>query len=115
VGDVLLARGDIPKAKAQFFRAIEMSPNERHPHQRLGMLFEEEKDFARAIEHCEKGLVGAPANYIGLKVNLGRLYNLHRQYRPSPPSLLLYPSFRRSLPRRAAAVPAGAARHPCAR
>lgn len=81
VGDVLLARGDIPRAKAQFFRAIELSPNERHPHQRLGMLFEEEKDFARAMEHYEKGLVGAPANYIGLKVNLGRLYNLHRQYR----------------------------------
>lgn len=75
VGDVYLARGEIAQAKAQFQQAIALNPGDRFAHQRLGIICEQEGDYPQAIDQYEKGLLGTPANYLGVKVNLGRLYN----------------------------------------
>jgi tetratricopeptide (TPR) repeat protein len=81
VGDVYLARHDLAKAKAQFQQAVALNPGDRFAHQRLGMIFEQEMDYPQAVDHFEKGLIGSPPDYVGVKVNLGRLYNLAHQYR----------------------------------
>jgi tetratricopeptide (TPR) repeat protein len=80
MGDVFLAKNDLQKGKSFFLRAIAANPTDRLAHQRLGIVFESEGDFAKATEHYEKGLLGAPPDYIGIKVNLGRLYNLAKNY-----------------------------------
>ena len=80
IGDVYLAKGEVAKAKAQFLQAIAVNPADRWAHQRLGMIIEDEGDYPQAVEHYERGLVGTPPDYLGIKVNLGRLYNLSRQF-----------------------------------
>ena len=79
IGDVYLAKGDSGKAKEQFLKAVETDPENSRAHQRLGILFEKEGRVDLAIAHYEKGLAGTPVGYIGIKVNLGGLYNqMHR-------------------------------------
>ena len=80
VGDVYLARGEIEKAKAQFQQAVALNPTDRFAHQRLGLIAEQERDSALAVGEFEKGLLGAPPEYLGIKVDLGRLYNRSRQF-----------------------------------
>jgi tetratricopeptide (TPR) repeat protein len=80
IGDVFLARGDLEAARAQFQLAVGINPANRWAHQRLGLLNEREGDYPAAIRHFEQGLIGTPTNYLGIKVNLGRLYNMSRQF-----------------------------------
>ena len=80
IGDVYLARKQYKEATAQFLKAIQIDPDDRRAHQRLGILYEREGQDGLAIEHYEKGLIGTPPGYVGIKVNLGRLYNNRRQY-----------------------------------
>ena len=81
IGDVYLAQKKFEDAKLQFIAALEKKPGERIPHQRLGLIYEREGHFDDAIEHFEQGLVGTPPNYVGVKANLGRLYNHKRKYK----------------------------------
>lgn len=80
VGDIYLARGEVARARAQFMQAVAVNPLDRHAHQRLGLILENQGLSERAIEHFEKGIPGTPPGYIGIKVNLGRLYNRSRRF-----------------------------------
>lgn len=75
IGDIYLALNKNTEAREYFERAIEHAPNERRAHQRLGLLSERQGQNERAISHYEKGIVGTPPDYVGIKVNLGHLYN----------------------------------------
>lgn len=81
MGDVYLAQGELPKAKAEFLRAIGINPGDRFAHQRLGLLLEKEGNEAEAITHLEQGIIGTSPDYLGIKLDLGRLYNRSGQYR----------------------------------
>jgi tetratricopeptide (TPR) repeat protein len=80
IGDVYLAQGKPGEAKAQFLKAIKANPDYARAYQRLGLLLEKEGNIPGAIESFEKGLVGTPPTYAGVKINLARLYNLTRQF-----------------------------------
>jgi tetratricopeptide (TPR) repeat protein len=80
IGDILLARNEIEAAKRSFTEAVRLSPTDRLPHQRLGIIAEREGDIGRAIDHYERGLVGAPSDYLGVRVDLARLYNQRNQF-----------------------------------
>jgi len=75
IGDVLMTRGDIAGAKRSYATAVGLDPSDRFPQQRLGLIAEREGDRARAIEYYERGIVGTPAGYVGVRANLARLYN----------------------------------------
>ncbi len=81
IGDIHASRDELANAKACFQRALAVNPGDRHSNHRLGLILEDVRETAAAIEHLEKGLVGTPAEYVGVKVNLGSLYNQTRQYR----------------------------------
>lgn len=74
LGDIALARGEVSSAVDYYRRAIEAEPTEHRAHQRLGLHYESRGDSAAAIEHLEKGIVGTPPGYLGVKLNLARLY-----------------------------------------
>src|SRR6185295_5698157 len=76
IGDVYLAQGESKKAKEEFQKAVQIAPANNRAHQRLGLLDEQEGNVNLAIEHYEKGIVGTPAAYTGIKVNLAGLYNV---------------------------------------
>ena len=80
MGDVYMARKDHKRAKESFLKAIQITPHDRRAHQRLGILYEQEGKHDRAISHYEKGIAGTPAEYVGVKVNLARLYNEKRSF-----------------------------------
>jgi tetratricopeptide (TPR) repeat protein len=80
MGDILLARKQVAEAKAKFQQALAVNPADRHACQRLGGIFEIEENFAEAVAHYERGLVGTAPGYVGVKVNLGRLYNRQRRF-----------------------------------
>lgn len=80
MGDILLARNKSDEAKARFQQALAVNPADRHACQRLGGIFEQEENFAEAVAHYERGLVGTAPGYVGVKVNLGGLYNRQRRF-----------------------------------
>ena len=80
LGDIALALGQDSKAVAYFKRAIESVPGDRRAHQRLGLHYERLGDVPRAIEHLELGIAGTPPSYLGVKLNLARLYSLDGQH-----------------------------------
>jgi tetratricopeptide (TPR) repeat protein len=80
LGDVYLAQRNVALAKVQFLQAISVDPADRRAHQRLGLICEEEGEIRQAIEHLEKGLIGTPADYIGIKIDLAALYNQSREF-----------------------------------
>ena len=80
IGDIYLAKGQVNEARQQFLRAIGISPDDRRAHQRLGLIFEREGKADLAIRHLEKGIEGTPPEYLGVKVDLGRLYNRANQF-----------------------------------
>lgn len=80
IGDILLAREDLAGARDVFQAAIDINAMDRRAHQRLGLLFEKEGKTETAINHYEKGIIGTRPDYVGVKVNLGRLYNERREF-----------------------------------
>jgi tetratricopeptide (TPR) repeat protein len=80
LGDVYLAQQKVDLAKAQFLQAISVDPGDRRAHQRLGLIYLDEGDSRRAIDHLEKGLIGTPPDYIGIKTDLADLYNQAKQF-----------------------------------
>ncbi len=70
-----------PADAARLFRlALVMNPGDRFAHQRLGIVLDGQRDVAGAIREYELGLVGAPRDYLGLKIDLASLYNQQRRY-----------------------------------
>jgi tetratricopeptide (TPR) repeat protein len=80
IGDILMAKNDQAGAKIRFRQALALNPADRHAHQRLGIIAEAEDDIPTAIDHYEKGIIGTAANYSGIKVSLGRLYNENKRF-----------------------------------
>ena len=80
VGDILLAKGDDAAAKTEFLTAVGIDPSDSRAHQRLGLIFEKAGNDAEAVRHFEKGLEGTAPSYVGIKVNLGNLYNRAKRY-----------------------------------
>ncbi|MCC6233018.1 MAG: tetratricopeptide repeat protein [Verrucomicrobiales bacterium] len=75
LGDVQAALQHPGPARTAYLQALAIDPTDRRAHQRLGLMSEDEGDASRAIDHFEKGLEGTPPNYVGVKINLARLYN----------------------------------------
>lgn len=75
IGDILLAQGKDDMAKRALVKAEEIAPDDRRTQQRLGLLLEKEGKIDQAIDHYEKGIKGTNAGYLGVKINLARLYN----------------------------------------
>jgi len=75
IGDAYLARKNYGEAKRYFERALRISPEDRKVNQRMGIISEVEGKIDQAISFYERGVAGTPAEYAGVKVNLGRLYN----------------------------------------
>lgn len=83
IGFVHLSRKEVDKARVEFEKAIKLDPKNSKAHQWLGMIYEKDKKFKKAITHFEKGLIGVPAGYVGIKVNLARLYNFSARFEES--------------------------------
>ncbi len=83
IGDVLMARGQWEQAEEKFSRAVQINPSDERAHQRLGIIYDRNGDARKAIEHYEKGIVGTPPEYVGIKVDLARLYLQTRQFQKS--------------------------------
>jgi len=71
---VLKAIGRIGEAEAHFRKALALDPRDRRAHQNLGLIAEARGDVAAAISHFEAGLRGTPPGYLGVKLDLARLY-----------------------------------------
>lgn len=75
LGDVYLAQGRGVEAKEQFEKALAIFDGDRRAHQRLGRILEAEGEYEKAIAHYERGLIGTPPEYLGIKIDLASLYN----------------------------------------
>ncbi len=71
---VLQAIGRTEAAEALFRKAIELDPDDRRAHQNLGLIAQARGDTAAAIAHFEAGIRGTPPGYLGVKLDLARLY-----------------------------------------
>lgn len=80
LGIILMNNGQIDQAQSYLERAVKLNPVDRFAHQHLGLLFEYKKDNARAIKHFQKGLEGTDPFYLGVSVNLARLFNQEKLY-----------------------------------
>lgn len=80
LGDIALAQGEVSKSVQHFERAVAANPTERLAHQRLGLHYERLGNTALAIRHFESGVTGTPADYLGVKLNLARLYIIEARY-----------------------------------
>ncbi len=80
LGILYLAKKDFTKAEETLKQAVTRNPQDRIAYQRLGILAEINSDREKAITYYEKGVANTPSDYIGIKVNLGNLYNSKRQF-----------------------------------
>ena len=80
IGDVHMASGKTDLAEKAFLKTVEISPYDHLAHQRLGIIYDKQGKENLAIAHYEKGIVGTPDTYLGIKVDLARLYNKRNQY-----------------------------------
>ncbi|WP_341938750.1 tetratricopeptide repeat protein [Marinimicrobium sp. C2-29] len=80
LGVIQMEAGEIETAKVSLEKAVAINPNDHFAHQRLGLLYEFKNEPARAISHLEKGLKGTPIDYLGVSVNLARLYGATGQH-----------------------------------
>jgi tetratricopeptide (TPR) repeat protein len=79
IGDILVAQGRPDEAESYFRQAIDAGPGDYRAHQRLGILEEDRGNHRTAIEHFERGIAPTDPRYVGVKLNLGSLYNLTGQ------------------------------------
>lgn len=75
LGDIYRALGDLANAEKNYELAVNTAPTDERAYQRLGLIAEERGEVTQAIAHFERGIRGTPYDYLGVKVNLARLYN----------------------------------------
>lgn len=80
IGDIHFVEKRFKEAKARFEKAISIDPALRLPYQRLGLILAQEGRVEEAVFAFEKGLEGADPRYVGIKLDLARLYVLTGQY-----------------------------------
>lgn len=81
IGDIDLALGHKKKAEASFQKAVQINQHNRFAHQRLGIMYDQRSNQDRAIHHYQKGLLGTDPKYVGIKVDLARLYNRKKEFK----------------------------------
>ena len=74
LGEIAHFSGRNERAVRYYRQAVEADPSETRAHQHLGLHYEAQGDVAAAIRHFELGLAGAPADYLGTRLNLARLH-----------------------------------------
>ena len=79
LGTLKYSMGDIQEAEKLLLESIKLKPGSRFAHQQLGLLYEVESPL-KARAHLEKGLQGVSESYVGIRVNLARLYNASGEY-----------------------------------
>ena len=75
IGDACLALDELGMAEAQFKRALARDPGDRLPHQRLGYIYDRTDRPDEAAVEYRLGLGRRSADYAGVNVLLGNLYN----------------------------------------
>jgi tetratricopeptide (TPR) repeat protein len=75
LADTCMTLEKYPEARKYVDRMLEIDPDDDLAHQRLGYLAEQAGAFDEAIAGYEAGLENVPEHYVGVNVNLGRLYN----------------------------------------
>ncbi|MEM1436367.1 MAG: tetratricopeptide repeat protein [Pseudomonadota bacterium] len=80
IGDIHQAAGREKAAISAFRQALQTRTGDRRAHQRLGLIAEAAGDTEAAIKHLEQGLIGTAPSYLGIKVNLARLYNAQARF-----------------------------------
>lgn len=73
LGDIYLFQGKLNDAQALFEESAKIAPAFRFNHQRLGMLYETQGLKLKAVDAYERGLIGAPPEYLGIKIKLAGL------------------------------------------
>ncbi|WP_164887278.1 tetratricopeptide repeat protein [Hahella sp. KA22] len=73
-GDVHTALKEPKKAFNAYKTAVGYNDNDARAHQRLGLIYQEQGEVAKSIEHLEKGLANTPEGYVGVKLNLAEQY-----------------------------------------
>ena len=56
LGQVYMSEQDYPRAEAAFLAAVEQMPDFARAHQRLGLIYLQNKDFAKAREHLSRAI-----------------------------------------------------------
>lgn len=74
LGDISIFLNQWGEAAVFFAKALAADPDNRHAHQRLGQMYEDNGAAQSAILHYERGLRGTDADYLGVKLNLANLY-----------------------------------------
>ncbi len=80
MGDTYLLLEQFDQAETAFKRALDLDPSDTLPHQRLGYLYERAGKIDQAVSSYLLGLKDTAAGYLGVNVNLGRLYNRLGRY-----------------------------------
>ncbi len=73
LGDIAAAMSQDDKAVSFYRAALAIAPDDRLANQRIGVYLERHGDIPGAIEHLEKGIVGTPETYLGVRVDLAAL------------------------------------------
>ena len=80
LGSILMETGKLAEAEKFLKSALNINNNDRIAHQRLGLLYENKKDYLRAEKHLKKGMEGTSKFFVGISVNLGRVLNELNRY-----------------------------------
>ena len=80
LGTVYLKLGQVDQAQQALERAVALNDADRFAHQKLGIIADQKGDRQAAIHHYRMGLRGAPANYLGVAVDLAALLNTRGTY-----------------------------------
>ncbi|HRO59520.1 MAG TPA: tetratricopeptide repeat protein [Burkholderiaceae bacterium] len=75
LGDLDSAQGRFEEADRHYERARQVDDSDPQLAQRLGLSAERKGDLRGAIAWYEKGIRDAPADYLGVRLNLAGLYN----------------------------------------
>jgi len=78
IGYVLLKQGQTEGAARNFFKALELNPNQRRAHAHLGQILTGRGNLDRAIYHYELALLSDPHKF-EIYNNLGALYGMTGQ------------------------------------
>jgi len=79
-GILLLAQDETEAAFNALSKSISVNADDRHAHQRLGMIHQRRGEFGSAVKHYRLGLKGTKNDYLGVAVELASLLNAGGRY-----------------------------------